>query len=187
MELYTTVIAERVGLRRSVLFVAGVSLLTNLFLAVALINQRPETRTVIIPPTMAEEKEVWTFTETGPSAAYLERYALGILAYVASVTPETVDSCRATVLKHTDPSVYGEIESAFLLEGDRMKKDHSSTIFYAKSATVDAQGLVVKVTGMQKLVVGNTVTSSREKTWTMHFRYDAGRLFLLSVTDREIN
>ncbi len=55
MELYTTVIAERVGLRRSVLFVAGVSLLTNLLLAAALINQRPETRTVIIPPTMAEE------------------------------------------------------------------------------------------------------------------------------------
>lgn len=185
MELYTTVIAERVGLRRAVLFVAAASLLTNVLLAGALLAHRPETRTVIIPPTLAQEREVWTFTEAGPSAAYLERFALSLLSYVATVTPETVDSSRIAVLKHTDASVYGDIESAFLIEGDRMKKDHSSTIFYPQKAVVDDKKLVVKVTGTQKLVVGNTVTSTRTKSWTMRFRYAAGRLFLLSVTDRE--
>ncbi len=186
MHLYTTVMAERIGLRRAVLFVTATSLLTNLLLAGVLLSMKPETRTVIIPPTLAQEREVWTFTDTGPSAAYLERFALSLLSYVATVTPETVDSSRTALLRHTDASVYGEIESAFIIEGDRMKKDHSSTIFYPKNASVDEKALIVKVTGTQKLVIGNTVTSTHEKTWTLRFRYTAGRLFLLSVTDRDL-
>lgn len=185
MHLYTSVIAERIGLRRSVLFATACSFTTNILLATVILTHRPETRTVVIPPTLAQEREVWSFSNDGPSAAYLERFAVSLLSFAASVTPSTVDASRIEILKHTDPSVYAEIESAFILEGDRMKKEHSSTIFYPSTAVVNEKALTVKVTGEQKLLVGNTVTSKRQKTWSMRFRYDAGRLFLLSITDRE--
>ena len=182
--LYASLIAERLGLRRGFLIVLAASLLLNLLLAVALIRHKPDVRTVIIPPTLAQEREVWSFSNTGPSPAYLERFALSILSFAASVTPDTIDSARRAVLEHVDPAAYGVLEETLIVEGDRMKKDHSSTVFYADKARVNLNTLTVEVDGVQKLLVGSTVTRTQRKTWRMTFRYDAGRLFLTSLTDR---
>mgnify|MGYP003376008162 FL=1 len=103
---------------------------------------------------------------------------------MASVTPETVDSSRRVVLQHVDPGFYGKLEEALIVEADRIKKDHSSTIFYPDRARVNTSELSVEVEGVQKTLVGSTVTSSRKKTWRLTFRYDAGRLFLTSLTDQ---
>ena len=132
----------------------------------------------------AAEREVWTFDEAGPGAPYLERWALSVLSHAASVTPETVDSSRRVVLQHVDPGFYGKLEEALIVEADRIKKDHSSTIFYPDRARVNTSDLSVEVEGVQKTLVGSTVTSSRKKTWRLTFRYDAGRLFLTSLTDQ---
>lgn len=128
--------------------------------------------------------------KSGPSTArvrarpYLERWALSILSHAASVTPETVDAARRAVLSHVDPGFYGKLEEALIVEADRIKKDHSSTVFYPDRARVNTTDLSVEVEGIQKTLVGCTVTSSKPKTWRLTFRYDAGRLFLTSLTDR---
>lgn len=59
--LYTSIVAERIGLRRSVVLMLAASFAINLMLALALILERPETRTIIVPPTLAAEREVWAF------------------------------------------------------------------------------------------------------------------------------
>lgn len=182
--LYASLIAERLGIRRCFMVVFAVSLVLNLMLAIALIRHQPDVRTVIIPPTLAQEREVWSFNNEGPSASYLERFALSILSYAACVTPDTIDSARRAVLEHVDPAAYGALEETLIVEGDRMKKDHSSTVFYADEAHVNLSTLTVDVEGVQKLLVGSTVTRTQRKTWRLTFRYDAGRLFLTSLTDR---
>ena len=73
--LYTSIVAERIGLRRSVVLMLAASFAINLMLALALILERPETRTIIVPPTLAAEREVWAFDGSGPGAPYLERRA----------------------------------------------------------------------------------------------------------------
>lgn len=153
--LYTSIVAERIGLRRSFAVIMAMSFALNFILALALLLQQPETRTIVVPPTLAAEREVWTFDEAGPGAPYLERWALSVLSHAASVTPETVDSSRRV-----------------------------STIFYPDRARVNTSDLSVEVEGVQKTLVGSTVTSSRKKTWRLTFRYDAGRLFLTSLTDQ---
>ena len=120
---------------------------------------------------------------SGPSTRRV-RWALSVLSHAASVTPETVDSSRRVVLQHVDPGFYGKLEEALIVEADRIKKDHSSTIFYPDRARVNTSDLSVEVEGVQKTLVGSTVTSSRKKTWRLTFRYDAGRLFLTSLTDQ---
>lgn len=182
--LYTSIVAERIGLRRSFAVIMAMSFALNFILALALLLQQPETRTIVVPPTLAAEREVWTFDEAGPGAPYLERWALSVLSHAASVTPETVDSSRRVVLQHVDPGFYGKLEEALIVEADRIKKDHSSTIFYPDRARVNTSDLSVEVEGVQKTLVGSTVTSSRKKTWRLTFRYDAGRLFLTSLTDQ---
>ena len=165
--LYTSIVAERIGLRRSFAVIMAMSFALNFILALALLLQQPETRTIVVPPTLA-----------------LERWALSVLSHAASVTPETVDSSRRVVLQHVDPGFYGKLEEALIVEADRIKKDHSSTIFYPDRARVNTSDLSVEVEGVQKTLVGSTVTSSRKKTWRLTFRYDAGRLFLTSLTDQ---
>lgn len=184
--IYASLIAERIGIRRSAMLILGVSLTVNVLLATALIVHRPETRTIVIPPTLAQEREAWSFDDRGPSAAYLERHALSVLSHAASVTPDTIDASRRAVLRHVDPAAYGALEETLIVEGDRMKKDHSSTIFYPDKARVDRAALTVDVEGIQKVLVGSTVTSTRRKVWHLAFRYDAGRLFLTQLTDRPV-
>lgn len=182
--LYTSIVAERIGLRRSFVLMLAASFAINLMLALALMLQKPETRTIVVPPTLAAEREVWSFSDSGPGAPYLERWALSILSHAASVTPETVDAARRAVLAHVDPGFYGKLEEALIVEADRIKKDHSSSVFYPDRARVNTKDLSVEVEGLQKTLVGSTVTSSKPKTWRLTFRYDAGRLFLTSLTDR---
>ena len=184
MIFLTTDAAARIGLRRIVFASLALSLSANVLLAAALVVHRPETRTVIVPPTAAHEREFWSFDSRGPSAPYIERFALSLLSHAASITPDTVDAARRAILLHADPSVYGELEEPFILEGERIKKEHASSAFYPSRARVDVEKLTVDVEGVQKLFVGSTVTSSRQKTWRLTFRYDAGRLFLTSLTDR---
>ena len=184
--LYTSLVAERIGFRRWFLTLTAGSLAVNLLLAGALVVRVPDARTIIIPPSVADEREAWTFDAEGPSPAYLERFALSLLSHAANVTPETVDSSRTALLRHTDPSVYAAMEAAFRIEGERLRKDHASTVFYPDVARADVRTLTVEVTGTQKLLVGTAVTSTREKTWRMTFRYDAGRLFLTGMTDRPV-
>lgn len=160
--LYTSIVAERIGLRRSFAVIMAMSFALNFILALALLLQQPETRTIVVPPTLAAEREVWTFDEAGPGAPYLERWALSVLSHAASVTPETVDSSRRVVLQHVDPGFYGKLEEALIVEADRIKKDHSSTIFYPDRARVNTSDLSVEVEGVQKTLVGSTVTSMFE-------------------------
>ena len=143
--LYTSIVAERIGLRRSFVLMLAASFAINLMLALALMLQKPETRTIVVPPTLAAEREVWSFSDSG---------------------------------------FYGKLEEALIVEADRIKKDHSSSVFYPDRARVNTKDLSVEVEGLQKTLVGSTVTSSKPKTWRLTFRYDAGRLFLTSLTDR---
>ena len=64
--LYTSIVAERIGLRRSFAVIMAISFALNFILALALLLQQPETRTIVVPPTLAAEREVWTFDEAGP-------------------------------------------------------------------------------------------------------------------------
>ena len=88
--LYTSIVAERIGLRRSFAVIMAMSFALNFILALALLLQQPETRTIVVPPTLAAEREVWTFDEAGPGAPYLERWALSVLSHAASVTPDFI-------------------------------------------------------------------------------------------------
>ena len=57
------VLSAGIGLRRSFAVIMAMSLALNFILALALLLQQPETRTIVVPPTLAAEREVWTFDE----------------------------------------------------------------------------------------------------------------------------
>ena len=66
--LYTSIVAERIGLRRSFAVIMAMSFALNFILALALLLQQPETRTIVVPPTLAAEREVWMLFISGLTA-----------------------------------------------------------------------------------------------------------------------
>ena len=83
------------------LTVAALSV-TTVLLAGALLFRNPPVQTVVLPPSVVKDSG-WTFTESGPSAAYLERWSTDLLSLAANLTPETADASMQRLLAHVNP------------------------------------------------------------------------------------
>lgn len=184
---YSALTAERIGIRRSVYVVTLISLLVNVLLAGALLAHRPSMRTVIVPPTLADEREVWTFDETGPGAPYLQRYALSVVQWLTNVTPASCDAARERVLSIVDPTAYAAFNERLLSEHRRIKQNKIAGMFCPVRVHVDAKALTVDVDGIQKTLIGKELTRQTNKRISLTFRYDAGRLFLTGVSDKVLS
>lgn len=182
---YSSLVAARIGVRRLVLFSLVASLLLNLALGLTLVGMKPEVRTIILPPTLAQEREVWSFDDEGPSDAYLSRFALSTLKWATDVTPQTVTNAHETLLKFVDPAVLQTFDDALTLQARQIKHDAASSFFAPSQVTVNRNALRVDVKGEQTMVIGNTVTSRTPTHYVLTFRYDAGRLFLTRLAREE--
>ncbi len=175
---YSSLVAARIGVKRLVLFTLVVSLLLNLALGVTIVGMRPEVRTIILPPTLAQEREVWSFDDEGPSDAYLSRFALSTLKWATDITPQTVVSAHETLLKFVDPAVLKTFDEALTLQARQIKHEAASSYFAPSQVTVNRKALRVDIKGDQTMMIGNAVTSRTPAHYVLTFRYDAGRLFL---------
>ena len=75
------------------------------------------------------------------------------------------------------------MEMRLMREIASLRKDMASVAFYPSRTRTDANALAVTVLGERKLLIGSAVTSSDQVAYEARFRYAAGRLFLLSITE----
>ncbi len=172
----------RLGVRNALMATVALSLLTNVLLAMTLLTHRPSSRTIIVPPTVLDEKEAWRFTEAGPSANYLSRWSVSLLHALTTVTPATIDHQREIVLSHTAPEFFATLETSLVTEADHLKKDRLSTVFTPLRLNVNEKALTVSADGEFLLLMGDTVTKREMKRFTLTYRY-LGGLLLLSGAD----
>ena len=178
---------ERLGLKRLLLAIGAVSLCTNLILALTLLIYHPSAQTIVVPPTLIDEKEAWTFTSHGPSANYLARYAASLTNMLTTATPASVDHQREEILRVTAPTLFSTLEADLLNEATRMKKNRMSTVFTPMRVTVDESSLAVALDGELVVIMGDTVARREMKRFALGFQYQAGRLMLASVEGRKLS
>lgn len=161
------------------LTVAALSV-TTVLLAGAVLFRNPPVQTVVLPPSVVKDSG-WTFTESGPSAAYLERWSTDLLALAANLTPETADASMQRLLAHVNPE--DVVRLRILLENqiEGLKADRASSVFYPNAVEVNEKALTADVSGIQKLLIGTRVTHSESVVYRLRYRYDAGRLFLRAI------
>ncbi|BBF23473.1 TraE/TraK family type IV conjugative transfer system protein [Sutterella megalosphaeroides] len=161
------------------LTVAALSV-TTVLLAGAVLFRNPPVQTVVLPPSVVKDAG-WTFTESGPSASYLERWSADLLSLAANLTPETADASMQRLLAHVNPE--DVVRLRILLENqiEGLKADRASSVFYPNAVEVNEKALTADVSGIQKLLIGTRVTHSESVVYRLRYRYEAGRLFLRAI------
>lgn len=187
MTPFTAIAAERLSVKHVFVLTLVCSLLTNVALGVALILRQPSTRTIIVPPTLAQEREVWSFTDNGPNEAYLGRWASHLLSLLTDLTPATVAHQRETLLQNVHPSYFAHLETELLNEAQRINRDRLSTYFTPLEMSVDAKALTVGFNGELAVLIGDSVTKRELKHFTLQFTQTAGRLSLSRVDSRSLS
>jgi conjugal transfer pilus assembly protein TraE len=171
--------------RRATIFLAVVltgSILANLVLAVFAVRLAGRERVVVVPPTI--HKTFWIESDR-VSAEYLEQMAYFLMQLTLNVTPQSVEHQAKVLLQYAAPASFGELRTALLAAGERLKRDGASTVFSAQELSVDERALRVGVRGQLTTFVSDRRVSEVSKGYAIELQYSGGRVFL--KTFRETN
>lgn len=161
----------------SLSFVLAVSLL---ILAI-FIFQKNE-RIIISPPKI--DKEFWV-ESSSVSPTYLEQFAIFLGQLILTKSPQSAAAQRSVVLRHVDPSVYGEINKKLVDEEKKLIKQQAAYVFYPTDIQMDMPNLQMLLTGDRIFYVsGKSVSTSREN-YKLSFVYAGGRLLLKEISREE--
>ena len=120
------------------------------------------------------------------SLSYTEQWALSLIPFIASFTPETVDFNVRQFLLYVHPESYNPV-SGFLLEKSReIRTSGVAQAFFPKTVAVEEEGELVTVSGRRTRVVGNVVTDQREVSYRIRFELGANnRPLVTDLTEDE--
>ena len=182
MNLYTRLTEQAavlLGLKRGVLFLFAVSVLTNALLAFWIVTRTDQSRTVILSPGATE---TYTATDSSVSANLLERFAVESLHLVLNITPATAAFQTDLFLKEVAPESYGTLASALRLAAQDLERNQASTAFYPTASSVDSTARRVCIKGTRKTLIGKAVTSSESITACLSLVVRGGRLWIAGLT-----
>ena len=175
------------GARRATTFLAVVltgSILVNLVLAVFAVRLAGRERVVVVPPTI--HKTFWLESDR-VSAEYLEQMAYFLMQLTLNVTPQSVEHQAKVLLQYAAPASFGELRTALLAAGERLKRDGASTIFSAQELAVDERALRVGVRGQLTTFVSDRRVSEVSKGYAIELQYSGGRVFLKAFRETNPN
>jgi len=173
--------------RRATTFLAIVltgSILVNLVLAVFAVRLAGRERVVVVPPTI--HKTFWLESDR-VSAEYLEQMAYFLMQLTLNVTPQSVEHQAKVLLQYAAPASFGELRTALLAAGERLKRDGASTIFSAQELAVDERALRVGVRGQLTTFVSDRRVSEVSKGYAIELQYSGGRVFLKAFRETNPN
>ena len=173
--------------RRATTFLAVVltgSILVNLVLAVFAMRLAGRERVVVVPPTI--HKTFWLESDR-VSAEYLEQMAYFLMQLTLNVTPQSVDHQAKVLLQYAAPASFGELRTALLAAGERLKRDGASTIFSAQELAVDERALRVGLRGQLTTFISDRRVSEVSKGYVIELQYSGGRVFLKAFRETNPN
>ena len=152
--------------------------LSTLVLSITLLTRREHVRTIVVP---MHAKEPFWIDDDNVSKSYLSDMAAYVMEQYLTVTVETLDAHRETLLKLAAPEVEGELTHTLMLDAKKIKREHISSAFYAKSMKADTDKLEVVVSGtLSRFTVQHRLPNRRVK-YRVSFKLNHGRLWLVSI------
>lgn len=137
-----------------------------------------KSRIVVLP---AEPSKSFWMDDKIVSPEYLEQMSSYLVQLALNNSPETFEHNMTQLLKYADPEKRGDIELMLLKQGRQMKSSNSSTSFIPQSVEVLPRSMKVAVSGNVRQFIGNVLTSTTQKCWTLQFRYAGTRLWVQSM------
>lgn len=184
-DIYTRLTQEAavlLGIRRFLLLLLGLSVLTNALFAAWFLLRTDDTRTVILSPGAAE---TYTATDSSVSENLLERFAVESLNLVLNVTPATASYQTDLFLKGVAPESYAELASMLRLGASELERNQASMAFFPMATLVDPTAKRVCVKGLRKTLISKSVTASDNVTACLQCTVRSGRLWIVSLTQEK--
>ncbi|WP_462373732.1 type IV conjugative transfer system protein TraE [Turicimonas muris] len=175
---YTSELASRLAVRKFFIYAFAASLGVNLILAGGIVAMEDKSRVVVLP---AEPSKSFWMDDKTVSPEYLEQMSSYLVQLALNNSPETFEHNMTQLLKYADPEKRGDIELMLLKQGRQMKSSNSSTSFIPQSVEVLPRSMKVVVSGNVRQFIGNVLTSTTQKCWTLQFRYAGTRLWVQSM------
>lgn len=177
---YTSELASRLAVRKFFIYAFAASLGVNLILAGGIVAMEDKSRVVVLP---AEPSKSFWMDDKTVSPEYLEQMSSYLVQLALNNSPETFEHNMTQLLKYADPEKRGDIELMLLKQGRQMKSSNSSTSFIPQSVEVLPRSMKVAVSGNVRQFIGNVLTSTTQKCWTLQFRYAGTRLWVQSMQE----
>lgn len=169
---------QHLGFQRNAFFALSCLLALSVIILTIMLSIKKE-RVVIIPTSI--DKEIWVESNK-VSPTYLEQYAYFIGNLLLNKTPASANQQIATLLRHTDPSYYGEFKRKLVSEEESLTAQGASYVFFPVSVEVRSDLLRATLVGDRlSYISGKQISKSRE-TYTLSFRFDGSRLLLTEVS-----
>ena len=168
------------SIRRYVLFVLLLSLLTNFFFAAWLLTRGDNTRTIVLSP---KATETHLATQESVSSNLLERFSIEAIHLVMNATPATARHQTERFLQYVAPESYGSFR-VLLTQGVADLESHmASTAFYPLQSVVRPEKLEVCLSGERRTMIGKTVTGTDALTVCVTSVVRAGRLWIREMKE----
>jgi type IV conjugative transfer system protein TraE len=165
---------ERLAQQRMIFAVAaGLSLIANITLSVALLRQ--ENLVVLIPAQLTHEA---TVSNKQVDSSYLKQMSIFFLANLLDLTTDNIAYHRDIVLNHLHPDFHREMHQYFEQENKRYKQYGLSTHFIVNELKVDPAKLSVVAIGQLHSQFGSNGKETVHATYHLHYDYKGGMLLL---------
>ncbi len=172
--------AVLLGLKRYVLVLLVLSILTNCVLSLWLFLRVDDTRTIVLSPG-ADTAYIASLNEVSPNL--LERFAVEGLGLVLNVTPATAQFQTERFLKAAAPESFTELASVLRIGAADLERNQASLAFFPMGTTVNTETGRVCVKGLRKTLIGKTVTANDTVTACVNCVVRSGRLWITALEE----
>lgn len=132
-------------------------------------------RIVVVPPNI--DKSFWVQRDK-VSAPYLFEMGDYVAGMILNVTPTNIEYKRDTLLAHTSPEYHGALKTKLELDGDRIRRDNATMVFWPKTITPKEDTMQVALYGGLQTYVNDRKVGDVEKTYLASFEFKHGRIVL---------
>ena len=160
------------------MFISVALLISNVLLSGFVFTADTSEKTIIVPPEL-EKSFFVRGNEVSPE--YIEQMAKYFSQLLLTYHKQNAQSQFNTILRHTNPAVYGEMNTRFLMDVDRISRNDISSVFYLMGIHIKKNAAVL--VGEQLGMVGSQVVSKNKKSYKIDFDYDGGKLTIVGFNE----
>ena len=173
--------AVLLGLKRYILLLFILSVLTNCVLSLWLFLKKDDSRTIVLSPGA---DTAYVAQSDRVSANLLERFTVTAVTLITNMTPATADFQTARFLENVAPESWKAVKALLDESVTELQKTKASVAFFPQAVQVTPEEGSVCLTGERRVMIGSTVTSSAVVTLCAGTVVRAGRLWITQLTQK---
>ncbi len=150
--------------------------LIGLLLAFYLLSTAGRERTAIVPGGLS--KSFW-ITDRTMSGSGIEELSAWIASLKLDISPESIDYKSQAILRHTHPSISGEMQQQQLLETNKVKRDNASTTFSLQTIVTNEEKLAAVLRGRLATYINGKPVNNEDKIYFTRFDMTGGKAQLI--------